>query len=196
MDWALRIKDLRRARGIRTQAELADMVGVDPVTVSRWETGRREPDIIHRRRLMTLARSRDGKADRAVIDMVRLAPGTAALLESDFDRTIAASPELCRLQGLTHAEFVDTRWRKNVSETVQIIAETPSLGSMLQSGEVIAISLQAVAPSVKGAPYCVRSVFSPIWLSSGELVLHLAVSVLRNDLFTGPSIDFIAWEGA
>lgn len=194
MDWARYTKDLRRARGILTQAELAEMVGVDPVTVSRWETGRREPDIIHRRHLLTLARSRDGKADRAIIDMVRRAPGSALLLELDFDRAIAASPELCRLQGLTHPEFLGTRWRSNVSETVQTIIETPSLGSMLQSREIIAISWQAMAPSVNGPPYPVRAVYSPLWFSSGELVMHVGISVMPEQKSTGSSIQFVAGE--
>jgi transcriptional regulator with XRE-family HTH domain len=61
---------IRTARGGRTQRELADELGVDPITVSRWERGAIEPS---GRRIREIAeatgkteawfyRSRNGKA--------------------------------------------------------------------------------------------------------------------------------------
>lgn len=194
MDWARYTKDLRRARGILTQAELAEMVGVDPVTVSRWETGRREPDILYRQRLMELAKSRDGKADRAIIAATRHSTGTVQLYEPGGDKVIAASEELCRLQGLSHDEYVAMSWRDHTSETAQIVMNTPVIERMLRQGEITAISTHTYAPSINGSNYYVHGICSPIWFSSGEMAFHLSISVLPNAQFTGPSIDFIVRE--
>ncbi len=194
MDWAFSIKDLHRRHGIATQAQLAAMIGVDPVTVSRWETGRREPDILYRQRLVALAKSRDGKVDRAIIAAVRHSVGAVQLYELGGDRAIAASAELCRLQGLPLDDYLATKWYDNVSEVAQIAMGTPAIQRMLRQGEITAIHLKALAPSIHGSPYCTHSVVSPLWFSSGEMALHVSVSVLPDDQFTGPSIDFIARE--
>lgn len=41
-----------RARANMTQAELAEVMSVDPVTVSRWETGARSPSLVALARLI------------------------------------------------------------------------------------------------------------------------------------------------
>ena len=35
--------NLRRSAGFMTQGDLAEKIGVERVTISRWESGRREP---------------------------------------------------------------------------------------------------------------------------------------------------------
>ncbi len=194
MDWARYIKNLRRARGIATQAALAEMVGVDPVTVSRWETGQRQPDTPYRQRLLDLTKSRDGRADRAIITAARHAPDAVVLLEPGGDVALTVSQELCRLQGLTHAEYVVTRWRDRYSEMAQIALQTPVVERMMRRGEITAVTLRSRATSVNGSPYCVQAVISPIWMSSGEMVLRLGVVASPDDQFTGSTIDFIARE--
>jgi len=37
------LSDLRKAAGFKTQGALAEKIGVERVTVSRWESGDREP---------------------------------------------------------------------------------------------------------------------------------------------------------
>ncbi len=196
MDWGRYIKELRRSRGIATQAVLAEMVGVDPVTVSRWENGRREPDMIYRQRLMALTKSRDGKADRAIIAAARHAPGAVTLLELGGDVAITASRDLCHLQGLSLDGYLNTRWQNNMSETAQIALGTPVIERMLRQSEILGIALRSRAPSVNGAPYCVNALVSPLWLSGGEMILRLNAKVSPDDQFSGPGIDFIARESA
>lgn len=48
------IRWLRRSRGI-SQRELAEMVGTDPTSVSRWEEGKRAPSRKHMARLRKLS---------------------------------------------------------------------------------------------------------------------------------------------
>lgn len=42
---------VKRARGERTQAELAEELGVTPQAVSQWETGANDPSIANLKRL-------------------------------------------------------------------------------------------------------------------------------------------------
>lgn len=37
------LSDMRKAAGFKTQEALAEIIGVERVTVSRWESGDREP---------------------------------------------------------------------------------------------------------------------------------------------------------
>lgn len=50
IDPASRIKDLRLKREM-TQRQLADQIGVDAITVSRWERGYKPPSDLNRVRL-------------------------------------------------------------------------------------------------------------------------------------------------
>ena len=51
------IKGLRKHLKL-TQQELADKIGVDRVTVARWETARKKPSQLARRQLARLASSK------------------------------------------------------------------------------------------------------------------------------------------
>lgn len=50
-----RIKHLREKQLVLTQRELADILNVEPVTISRWERGVVEPKPRHLRALAKLA---------------------------------------------------------------------------------------------------------------------------------------------
>lgn len=52
---AQEIKELRKKLGT-TQQELADKVGVDRVTVARWETKQKKPSQLARRQLARLGK--------------------------------------------------------------------------------------------------------------------------------------------
>ena len=49
------IKELRKRLGM-TQQELANAVGVDRVTIARWEAGQKKPSNLARRQLARLAK--------------------------------------------------------------------------------------------------------------------------------------------
>lgn len=49
------IKELRKQLNL-TQQELADKIGVDRVTVARWETGKKKPSNLAKRQLARLAK--------------------------------------------------------------------------------------------------------------------------------------------
>ena len=65
MDWVRAIKDYRRRHGL-TQTALAELLNVDPTTVSRWERGRDQPALGILRRLRSLVTPMTGDVERAL----------------------------------------------------------------------------------------------------------------------------------
>jgi DNA-binding XRE family transcriptional regulator len=53
MNWGIKIKRFR-VGACMTQVALAEILRVDPTTISRWERGRDKPDLGTQRRLRTL----------------------------------------------------------------------------------------------------------------------------------------------
>ena len=53
IDYAKAVKEYRE-RKFLTQVQLADLLGVKFVTISRWETGRFEPNMAMKKRLVGL----------------------------------------------------------------------------------------------------------------------------------------------
>jgi transcriptional regulator with XRE-family HTH domain len=64
-----------RSRLALTQTQLAALLGVSCVTVSRWETGHRRPSLLARQRLLRLVESfaGDGMSDEADRERARTA---------------------------------------------------------------------------------------------------------------------------
>ncbi|HTY68863.1 MAG TPA: helix-turn-helix domain-containing protein [Alphaproteobacteria bacterium] len=54
-DWGAQLRRFRRLRALK-QAALAELIGVDQATVSRWESGRQSPDLAMQQRLRDLMR--------------------------------------------------------------------------------------------------------------------------------------------
>jgi DNA-binding XRE family transcriptional regulator len=82
-DWAQRVKDYRARNGI-TQQALAEDLGVDRTTISRWETARDEPALMYRRKLMALTPSFEEGVVRGLIDFIDNLDGLATLLDANF----------------------------------------------------------------------------------------------------------------
>lgn len=53
--WRTQLRILRRYHGLK-QSVLAEMIGVDQATISRWENGHQEPDLRGKRRMRDLLR--------------------------------------------------------------------------------------------------------------------------------------------
>jgi len=83
MDWARRVKEYRERNGV-TQQALADDLGVDRTTISRWENGHAEPALGYRKRLTALTPTYQEGVVRALIDFIDDMDGLATLLDADF----------------------------------------------------------------------------------------------------------------
>lgn len=62
IDYAKAVKEYRE-RKFLTQVQLADLLGVKFVTISRWETGRFEPNMAMKKRLVGLFREAGMKVE-------------------------------------------------------------------------------------------------------------------------------------
>jgi transcriptional regulator with XRE-family HTH domain len=87
-DWGAEIRRFRRLRAVK-QTSLAEMLGVDQATVSRWEANRQEPDLGMQRRLRALIQGTGARDEALLRHWVESAVGETALL--DASRTLVAA---------------------------------------------------------------------------------------------------------
>lgn len=83
MDWGRRVKEYRARNGI-TQEALAEDLGVDRTTISRWESGRDEPALMYRKRIMAFTPTYQEGTIRGLIDFIDSLDGMATLLDANF----------------------------------------------------------------------------------------------------------------
>lgn len=104
MEWAASIRRLRQSNGWK-QAVLAELLGVDQATVSRWERGLQTPEVTMRRKLVELMRSRVPEMDRLPLVSIQTSPNPAIA----FDRSLrvlalsAPAADLLAIEGETLA---------------------------------------------------------------------------------------------
>lgn len=68
-----RFRQVRVGLGL-TQKAAAALLGVDPATVTRWESGQRRPPAGYRQRLLVLRAARDSPCGIAVLDHTKSMP--------------------------------------------------------------------------------------------------------------------------
>lgn len=83
MDWGRRIREYRKLRGLKQEA-IAFELGVDRSTISRWETGRDEPALALRQRIIELTPDTNEATVRALVDAIDNLEGYATLLDQEF----------------------------------------------------------------------------------------------------------------
>src|SRR5690348_1499033 len=105
-DWAAQLRRFRRDRALK-QAALAELIGVDQATVSRWETGRQIPDLGMQQRLRDLMRRIDPREETLLKHWINASLGYTVLCD---DRRIvrAASPSFCSIHGISATEVLGT----------------------------------------------------------------------------------------
>lgn len=91
-NWSTCVKELRR-RLSQTQQMLAFDLGVSRETISRWESGKDEPNISWQRRLAQILEKLEQQDSlQSLFDTVETTGGLATLLDSDF-RILRTSPK-------------------------------------------------------------------------------------------------------
>ncbi|MBG6201079.1 transcriptional regulator with XRE-family HTH domain [Labrenzia sp. EL_13] len=115
---------LRRWRVLNRvkQHALAEDLGVSQSRISRWESGRSEPDDRARRKITRLLRARPETAsDRALLDLVTQASTPVHLVCDLTHRLLAASPKRVRLWHVPVSELMDRPLWQFASESIRRI---------------------------------------------------------------------------
>ena len=83
MDWPQALRDYRRRNGL-TQAALAEVLNIDPTTVSRWERGRDKPALGILRRLRSLVMPRASDVVRALRVLIDTSDAIVVLCDRSY----------------------------------------------------------------------------------------------------------------
>lgn len=103
-DWGAQLRRFRRLRALK-QSALAEMVGVDQATVSRWESGRQSPDLGTQQRLRDLMRRIEPHQEVLLKHWIDTSVGYTVLC--DENRIIrAASPSYCSIHGVSPSDVL------------------------------------------------------------------------------------------
>ena len=114
MDWSRALKAYR-CRHVLTQAALAEILNVDPTTVSRWERGRDQPAVGIQRRLRSLM-TPAMDVERALKQLIDTSEAIAVLYDSNY-RVLYSSAKHRALLGLDASELYGRSYERFHSET-------------------------------------------------------------------------------
>ena len=115
MDWPRALRDYRRCHGL-TQAALAEILNVDPTTVSRWERGRDQPALGIQRRLRSLVLPRTSEVEHALRLLIDTSDVIAVLYDSNY-RILHSSRKHRELLRLDASDLYGVSFRKFESQS-------------------------------------------------------------------------------
>lgn len=165
------------------QAALAELVGVDQATVSRWEGSRQIPDLGMQRRLRDVMRRAESREEMLLTHCINASVGYTVLC--DENRIIlAASLSFCGIHGMTAAEII------GMSSMPVFTAE---LEQMLQAavehgffeGEVASVRVVSRFHALTGQPRDIGGIVSwtPVPLTDGRILRRVDRITLSDEQF-------------
>lgn len=167
--WSDHLRRYRRAHAL-TQAALAEHLGVEQATVSRWERGTHQPELGIQRRLRDLMRCVPSRTDQLVFHRVECALSAMKIANRNA-QNMAASPAAARLHGAPKNVLSSYNYRPLFTEILETQwCDAITLGFF--SGEIASIRVYNAWKPIGGRDvrYCV-SYWTPLHLSDGETVL-------------------------
>ncbi len=178
VDWGAEIRRFRRLRAIK-QVTLAEMLGVDQATVSRWEGNRQAPDLGMQRRLRALMQGAGARDEALVRHWVENAVGDTALI--DARRTL-----VCGSATFLARHGIDVPTPAELS-TIGMFSEELdrawwyAVERGLFEGEVASVTVIGRLNLLSGdGSLASRSTWVPIALSSGEVLCRLDTVILGD----------------
>jgi transcriptional regulator with XRE-family HTH domain len=119
--WPQALKEYRRRRGL-TQSALAEVLDVDPTTISRWERGRDRPALGIQRRLKSLVLSPPRNVEAALKMLIDTSDTIAVLFDSRY-RLLHSSPKHRGLLRLDTSELYGRPFQSFQSESQAAVLE-------------------------------------------------------------------------
>jgi len=179
IDWAAQLRRFRRLRTIK-QAALAEMLGVDQATVSRWEGGRQVPDLGIQRRLRALMQGAGSRDEVMVVHWIAAAVGDTLLIDAARIAR-AASAEFCHRHGVPTAAIAGRAAAPLFSEEMETlwwqVVERGFFEGEIASATVVSRQhlLSGEQRDIPG-----RTLWTPIHLSSGEVLQRIDSAMLEE----------------
>ena len=179
--WAMQLRRFRRAHALK-QIVLAEMMGVDQTTISRWESGRQVPDFSMQRRLRDLIHKMPGAEDVAK-HAVEMAMGQA-VLTSPRRVVLAASKAYSAAHGVTQNGIRGMCTRPMYTEEGEALWQTMYMAGFYR-GELASVTgvARAHALSDHRSDILVKVVWTPLRISEDQILLRGERLVLTEEEF-------------
>lgn len=181
-DWGAQLRRFRRSRALK-QSALAEMIGVDQATVSRWETGRQSPDLGMQRRLRGLMRRMEPREEALLKHWINASVGYTVLC--DQDRIVrAASPSYCKIHGVSAAAVLGASTVPVfTAELERALWQTVDEGFF--EGDVASVTVVSRVNALSGRDRGVAgiSVWTPVPLSDGQILRRVDRIALSDEQF-------------
>lgn len=179
LDWRGQLKRFRKARGL-TQAALAELLGVEQATVSRWECDTHQPELGIQRRLRDMIYGHGPGSDRFVFSSTRLSPFPVKLATSDGRNIVAsAAAAAChgvmvhQLEGVDYRSFYTEELERNWFKAVE-------LGFF--HGELLGVQVYNRWRPLDGTlEKACMSYWTPTRLSDGEIIMFGEFRLITNE---------------
>ncbi len=181
-DWGAQLRRFRRLRALK-QVALAELIGVDQATVSRWESGRQSPDLAMQQRLRDLMRRIEPGEEVLLKHWINASIGYTVLC--DEDRIIrAASASYCSIHGLSPAEVLGRSTIPTfTAELEQALWLAVDRGFF--EGQVASATVVARTNALSGQPRKIPgiSVWTPVRLTDGRVLRRVDRIALSEEQF-------------
>lgn len=178
-DWPAQIRRYRRLQGLK-QATLAEAVGVDQSTVSRWESGGVVPDPKIQQRLLTLMRCSSAD-ERLLRHTIGVALDECGL--STRERTIlAASSSYCAAHGVSPRDIVGQSARPMDTAEAERLRRLVCEEGFFR-GEIASVTVIARTHSLSGhhRNRATKAIWIPVRLKEGDILLRAERQTLPED---------------
>jgi transcriptional regulator with XRE-family HTH domain len=187
-DWTTQLRRFRRLRALK-QTALAEMLGVDQATVSRWESGRQAPDLGMQRRLRSLMQHAGPRQEVLLKHWINTAIGYTSL--SDENRVVvAASPSFCDFQRIDANEIVGMSLIPAFTEELEQLWGIAVERGFLE-GDIASVTTVSRANLLSGQERNIGTiaVWTPVPLADAQVLRRVDVIRLSEEQFSKARAD-------
>lgn len=185
MSWHVQIQSLRLRQGLK-QSALAELLGLDQATVSRWERGMSAPSVADQRRIRIKLSHIDGVGDRLeeLFSAVVTSPYRVLLTTPGSFKTVAASKPALMHFGL-EGHYPDYDWAslRPTEHQLHVYDNVMSDRGIFRSWDVYSVESAVAVRFPDGLIYYNTATYYPV--NAGETEPRLVLQVHRKTPYRG-----------